>query len=74
MRHIFASLDSVGSAAERIQKEAEKPSCLPGDLNTDLSQQPGSTRLSGRFNTPAVASVLNPSTKQAHNGSILGCI
>ena len=35
MRHILASLDSVGSAADRIQKEAEKPSCLRGDLNPD---------------------------------------
>ena len=43
-----------------------KPSCLRGDSNPDLSQQSGSTRLFGRFNTPAVTSVLNPSTKQAH--------
>ena len=42
----IASLDSVASAAKRIQKEALKPSCLRGDSNPDLSQQPGSTRLS----------------------------
>ena len=62
MRHILASLDSVASAADGIQKE----SCLRGDSNPDFSQQSGSTRLSGSFNTPAVTNVLNPSTKQAH--------
>ena len=36
------------------------------DSNPDLSQQPGSTRLSGRLNPPPEGSVLNPSTKQAH--------
>ena len=48
-----------------------KPNYLRGDSNPDLSQQSGSTRLSGRFNTPAEASVLNPSTKQAHVIDIL---
>ena len=65
MRHILALLDSVASAADDPERGL-KPSCLRGDSNPDLSQQSGSTRLSRRFNTPAVASVLNPSTKQAH--------
>ena len=36
-RHILASLDSVASAADRIQKEANKTNCLCGDSNPDLS-------------------------------------
>ena len=48
MRLILASLDSVASAADRIPKEAQNK--LPPwgfeISNPDLSQQPGSTRLS----------------------------
>ena len=66
MRHILASLDSVLSAADRIKEKVLKSSCLRGDSSPNLSQQSGSTRLSGNFNPPAETSVLNPSTKQAH--------
>ena len=55
MRHILASLDSVASTA----------SCLRVDSNPDLSQQSGSTSLSGRFNPPSDTSALNNSAKQA---------
>ena len=39
-------------------------SCRCRDSNLDLSQQPGSTRLSRRLNPSAEAEVLNPYTKQ----------
>ena len=47
-----------------------KQGCLRKDSNPNLSQQPGSTRLSGRFNPPAKTGVFKPSTKQAHSTPI----
>ena len=70
MRYMLASLDSVASAADGIQKGL-KPSCLRGDLIPDLSQQSRSTRLSRRFNPPVVTSVLNPSIKQARQAVLM---
>ena len=52
MRHKVAALDSVASAANGIQIEALN-NLLHGDSNADLSQQPESTWLSGRFNLSA---------------------
>ena len=59
MRHILASLDSVASAADGIQKE-DYNKLPPWDSNPDPSKQPGSTPLSGRFNPRVKAIVLNP--------------
>ena len=43
-------------------------SCHRGDSYPYLSQQPGSTRLSGRFNPSVETNAFNPSAKQAdHN-------
>ena len=47
--HILASLDSVVSAADKSRK-CLKTSCLRGDLNPDLSQQPWLTWLFGKSN------------------------
>ena len=60
MGSILVSLDSVAFEADRIQKEALNN----GYSNPDLSQQPESTRLSGRFNLSAKTDAL---AKQAHN-------
>ena len=64
-RHILASLDSVASSADGIQKEA-KTKLPPWGFEPRPQPAVWFTRLSGRFHTPAEASVLNPSTKQAH--------
>ena len=65
MRLILASLDSIASTADRIQKEDLKPSCLRRDSNPDLIQQPGSIHLSRRFNPTAKTGAINPLAKQS---------
>ena len=66
MRHQLASLDSVASAADGTQKDKRfKTSCLCRDSNQDLSQQPGSTLSSRRFNPTSKLIALTPSAKQA---------
>ena len=54
-----------------VSWERLKTSCLYGDSNPDLSPQPGSTGLSGRFNLSVEVSLLNHLAKQAHVWSTL---
>ena len=62
--HIYCC-SSEASIADRILKWLAT-SCPCEDSKPDFSQQPGSTRLSGRFNPLAEAGVLDLSAKQAY--------
>ena len=63
MRLLLAYLDSVASAASEIQKEA-LTSCVRGDSNP----KPGSTSVSGKFDSSTEADTLNTYlATQAHS-------
>ena len=70
-RHILKSLDSVATTADRIQKEIKTTcSCLCGDLNQDLNQQPGSTKLPRSSKFSVNDDALDHSTTQAGGNEI----